>query len=101
MFKDDQSIKMQSPKGSIQDRAAEQLNHAEDMAVQKADDKLRKADEAIKKSAKNAQDIYSGASQSSKMFMNQTMVPNNPSITENKVWSKQPTSKIHNAQAIP
>nr|WP_228452067.1 phage baseplate assembly protein V [Chryseobacterium sp. G0186] len=34
------------------------------------------------------------------MFMNQTLVPNNPSITENKVWAKQPTSKIHNAEAI-
>jgi len=101
MFKDDQSIKVQGPKGSIKDTAAEQLNHAEDMAVQKADAKLQKADEAIKKSAKNAQDIYSGASQGSKMFMNQTMVPNKPSVIENKVWSKQPTSKIHNAQAIP
>ncbi|MEI3791326.1 MULTISPECIES: type VI secretion system Vgr family protein [unclassified Chryseobacterium] len=101
MFKDDQPIKVQGPKGSIEDTAAEQLNNAEDIAVQKVDAKLQKADEAIKKSAKNAQNIYSGSSQNTKMFMNQTMVPNHPSVIENKVWSKQPTSKIHNAQAIP
>ncbi|MGG5210053.1 type VI secretion system Vgr family protein [Chryseobacterium sp. MIQD13] len=101
MFKDDQSIKVQSPKSSIQDAAGEQLKNAENIAVQKVDDKLHKADEAIKKSAKKAQEVYSGASQGSKMFMNQTFVPNNPSVIENKVWSKQPTSKIHNAQAIP
>ncbi|MBB6369077.1 type VI secretion system Vgr family protein [Chryseobacterium shigense] len=101
MFKDDQSIKVQDPETTIQNTAGKQLENAENIAVQKVDDKLQKADEAIKKSAKNAQEIYSGTSQGSKMFMNQTMVPNNPSIIENKVWSKQPTSKIHNAQAIP
>lgn len=99
MFKDDQSIKVQDPKTI--NTAGEQPENAGNIAVQKVDDKLQKADEAIKKSAKNAQEIYSGASQGSQMFMNQTMVPNNPSIIENKVWSKQPTSKIHNAQAIP
>lgn len=102
MFKDDRSIKMQSPKGSIKNIAdSQQLNNAEDIAVQKVNDKLQKADEAVKKSAKKAQEIYSGATQNSKMFMNQTMVPNNPSITESKVWAKQPTSKIHNAASIP
>lgn len=34
-------------------------------------------------------------------FMNQPLVPNNPSISQDKVWSKQPTSKIFNAQGIP
>ncbi|HCA06520.1 phage baseplate assembly protein V [Chryseobacterium sp.] len=102
MFKDDQSIKVKGPKSSIKDTAVtEQLKNAEDIAVQKVEDKLQKADEAVKKSAKKAQEIYSGAAQSSGMFMNQTLVPNNPSVTESKVWSKQPTSKIHNAQAIP
>lgn len=102
MFKDDQSIKVKGPKSSIKDTAViEQVKNAEDIAVQKVEDKLQKADEAVKKSAKKAQEIYSGAAQSSGMFMNQTLVPNNPSVTESKVWSKQPTSKIHNAQAIP
>ncbi|AZA76240.1 Vgr family protein [Chryseobacterium sp. G0186] len=34
-------------------------------------------------------------------FMNQPLVPNNPTISQDKVWSKQPTSKIFNAQGIP
>ncbi|MGU3374860.1 type VI secretion system Vgr family protein [Chryseobacterium sp. M5A1_1a] len=34
-------------------------------------------------------------------FMNQPLVPNDPAISNDKVWSKQPTSKIFNAQAIP
>lgn len=101
MFKDDQSIKIQNPKSSIKTAAGEQLKNAENVAMQKVDDKLLKADEAVKKSAKKAQEIYSGTAQGSKMFMNQNLVPNNPSIVENKVWSKQPTSKIHNAAAIP
>nr|WP_164464044.1 phage baseplate assembly protein V [Chryseobacterium sp. G0186] len=33
--------------------------------------------------------------------MNQPLVPNNPTISQDKVWSKQPTSKIFNAQGIP
>ncbi|SIS33578.1 hypothetical protein SAMN05421639_102673 [Chryseobacterium shigense] len=99
MFKDDQSIKGPSSKGSVKNiMASQQLKSA---AVQKIDEKLQKADEAVKKSAKKAQEVYSGATQNSKMFMNQTLVPNNPSITETKVWAKQPTSKIHNAAAIP
>ncbi|WP_276731496.1 hypothetical protein [Chryseobacterium carnipullorum] len=73
--------------------ALQQLKNAENNAVQKIDEKLHKADEAVKKSAKKAQEIYSGTAQNSKMFMNQTLVPNNPSITENKVWAKQPPQK--------
>ncbi|SHF24251.1 type VI secretion system Vgr family protein [Chryseobacterium vrystaatense] len=102
MFKDDRSIKGQSTKGAIKDTGgSENLKSAENIAVQKIDDKIQKADEAVKKSAKKAQEIYSGAAQNSKMFMNQTLVPNTPSVTESKVWAKQPTSRIHNAQAIP
>ncbi|KFF07831.1 type VI secretion system Vgr family protein [Chryseobacterium luteum] len=102
MFKDDQPINVQSPKSSTKNIAdTEQLKGAEDIAAQKIDAKLQKADEAVKKSAKKAQEIYSGTAQNSKMFMNQTLVPNDPSVIENRVWSKQPTSKIHNAAAIP
>lgn len=103
MFKDDQSIKGQSSQGSVKKNimASQQLKNAENNAIPQIDEKLHKADEAVKKSAKKAQEIYSGTAQNSKMFMNQTLVPNHPSITENKVWAKQPTSKIHNAAAIP
>ncbi|UIR57814.1 phage baseplate assembly protein V [Sphingobacterium sp. SRCM116780] len=33
-------------------------------------------------------------------FLNQPLVPNTPSISEEKVWEKQPTSKIFNAEGI-
>lgn len=102
MFKDDRSIKTENSKGGVKNiTESQQLKNVEDIAVQKIDNKLQKADEAVKKSAKKAKEIYSGAAQNSKMFMNQTLVPNHSSITENKVWAKQPTSKIHNAAAIP
>jgi type VI secretion system secreted protein VgrG len=37
----------------------------------------------------------------SNMFMNQTVQPDTPLITEDKIWTKQPVSKIHNAEALP
>ncbi|WP_280695990.1 phage baseplate assembly protein V [Chryseobacterium sp. H1D6B] len=33
--------------------------------------------------------------------MNQTVQPDTPLITEDKIWNKQPVSKIHNAEALP
>ena len=36
-----------------------------------------------------------------KQFLNQPLVPTQPTIVQEKVWAKQPTSKIFNAQAIP
>lgn len=36
-----------------------------------------------------------------KQFLNQPMMRTPPTIVENKVWSKQPTSKIFNAESIP
>ncbi|AZA79543.1 Vgr family protein [Chryseobacterium sp. G0186] len=62
------------------------------------DDKTIKV-ESPRNDIKEGQQGVSTA-QGANMFMNQTLVPNNPSITENKVWAKQPTSKIHNAEAI-
>ena len=34
-------------------------------------------------------------------FMGKTLHTNDPTVSEDKVWSKQPTSKIFNAQGIP
>ena len=34
-------------------------------------------------------------------FLNQPLIPNTPIIVENKIWPKQPTSKIFNAEGIP
>ncbi|MCJ7935638.1 MAG: phage baseplate assembly protein V [Chryseobacterium sp.] len=36
-----------------------------------------------------------------KKIMNQPIIPNDPATIQDKVWSKQPTSKIFNAKAIP
>ena len=37
----------------------------------------------------------------SSMLMNENLQPNNPVLVDEKFWSQQPTSKIHNAKAIP
>ncbi|MBD3907185.1 phage baseplate assembly protein V [Chryseobacterium sp. Ch-15] len=51
---------------------------------------------------KNVSQPINGAVQnSSGMFMNQMAQTNNPAIIDDKVWANQPTSKIHNALAIP
>lgn len=45
---------------------------------------------------------YRGTSgETSGMLMNQKLEANMPELVDNKVWSQQPTSKIHNAKAIP
>lgn len=36
-----------------------------------------------------------------KQFLNQPLLPNEPSISKDKLWVKQPTSKIFNADSIP
>ncbi|MDR2235562.1 MAG: phage baseplate assembly protein V [Chryseobacterium sp.] len=100
MFKDDQSIKVQDPKNSIENQAGEQLNTVKDNAVKKADQILGKAEEAAQKNIQKTQQAYSNAVQGTNMLMNQTLVPNNASVVETKVWAKQPTSKIHNVEAI-
>ncbi|WBV52306.1 type VI secretion system Vgr family protein [Chryseobacterium gambrini] len=37
----------------------------------------------------------------SSMLMNENLQPNKPVLVDEKFWSQQPTSKIHNAKAIP
>ncbi|MDR6371999.1 uncharacterized protein involved in type VI secretion and phage assembly [Chryseobacterium bernardetii] len=99
MFQDDKKIKVASPKNEIKAGKQQLKNTAEENVTKKAEGKLNKADEKVKKVAKAGQQNLN-ALQGADMFMNQTFVPNNPSIVDNKVWAKQPTSKIHNAEAI-
>ncbi|REC46843.1 type VI secretion system Vgr family protein [Chryseobacterium pennipullorum] len=99
MFQDDKSIKIDSPQNNSIADTAKLKNTVKEKATQKAEGKLNKASEKAKKAAEAGQQSLT-AVQGTDMFMNQTLVPNNPSITENKVWAKQPTSKIHNASAI-
>lgn len=99
MFQDDKKIKVAGPKNEIKAGKEQLKNTVQENVTKKTAGKLNKADEKIKKVAKAGQQSLNAA-QGADMFMNQTFVPNNPSIVDNKVWAKQPTSKIHNAEAI-
>ncbi|OCA76683.1 Vgr family protein [Chryseobacterium artocarpi] len=85
MFQDDKTIKIDNQKSD--------MKAVKENTVKNAEGKLNKATKAGQQAVSSVQ----GAN----MFMNQTQVPNNPSIVGDKVWAKQPTSKIHNAEAIP
>lgn len=103
MFQDNKSTKIQGPK-SIKDPVSQIQEKAEAKVIKATEEKLQKVNGAAQKATQKvakAQHTYSTVSQGSNMFMNQVVSPNNPSIIEDKVWSKQPTSKIHNASAIP
>ncbi|MBP2619643.1 type VI secretion system Vgr family protein [Chryseobacterium jejuense] len=99
MFQDDKTIKVDSPKTDLKS-SKEQLKNATENVAKKAEEKVSKAGDKVMKAVKAGQQGMSTV-QGANMFMNQTFVPNNPSIIEKKVWAKQPTSKIHNAEAIP
>ncbi|MEG0929099.1 type VI secretion system Vgr family protein [Chryseobacterium sp.] len=100
MFQDDKTIKVESPKNNMTAGKEQLKNTVHENVAKKAEGKMNKAGEKVKKVAKAGQQGVS-AVQGANMFMNQTFIPNNPDIIENKVWAKQPTSKIHNAEAIP
>ena len=99
MFQDDKKIKVANPKNEIKAGKQQLKSTLPENVTKKAEGKLNKVDEKVKKVAKAGQQSLN-AVQGADMFMNQTFVPNNPSIVDNKVWAKQPTSKIHNAEAI-
>lgn len=82
MFQDNKTTKVENKKSDIK--------VIKENAVKNAEEKVTKAGQQAISSAQGAN-----------LFMNQTQVPNNPSIIGDKVWAKQPTSKIHNAEAIP
>ncbi|HCN49773.1 MAG TPA: Vgr family protein [Chryseobacterium sp.] len=100
MFQDDKTIKVESPKNDIKGGKEQLKKAAKQNITEKAETKLNKTGDKVNKAIKTGQQSISAA-QGTDMFMNQTFVPNNASIVENKVWAKQPTSKIHNAEAIP
>ncbi|WP_278378548.1 type VI secretion system Vgr family protein [Chryseobacterium arthrosphaerae] len=94
MFQDDKTIKVENTKTTVKGSKEKLKDAAKENIAQKTDAKLNKTGDQVKNTVKTEQ-------QGADMFMNQTFVPNNPSIVENKVWARQPTSKIHNAEAIP
>ncbi len=100
MFQDDKTIKVENPENDVKGSKEKLKNGVKENIAQKTDAKLKKTGEKVKNTVQAGQQGISTV-QGADMFMNQTFVPNNPSIVENKVWAKQPTSKIHNAEAIP
>jgi uncharacterized protein involved in type VI secretion and phage assembly len=78
---------------------------AKDQAVNKATEKIQQQTSgAVQKTTQKLTQVqaYTGIVQStSGMLMNQKLQPNSPTLVEDKVWSPQPTSKIHNANTIP
>jgi len=104
MFKDGQSPKMSAPK-NIKGPAEQLGDTVKTQAIQKGSEKIQeKANPKVQKVTQKLSQAqaYSGMAQNaSGLFMNQVVQPTAPSVIEDKVWSKQPTSKIHNANALP
>ena len=104
MFNDDKLSKIPTPK-NIKAPVEQLGDTVKTQAIQKASEKLQEktSGKVQKVTQKLAQaQAYSGAVQNaSNLFMNQVVQPNTPSVIDDKVWSPQPTSKIHNAGAIP
>ncbi|WP_083997436.1 type VI secretion system Vgr family protein [Chryseobacterium angstadtii] len=86
MFQDSQSSKKQIPK-SKKDLGS----------IEPGSNKTLKKADQIKKTAQTAGQSLSQAD----TFMNKVSQPNPTLVSENKIWTEQPTSKIHNAKSIP
>lgn len=95
MFQDNKSSKPETLRSVKNTEASRNPEESAD-ALQKADANIEKIGEK-----KYRIQPFSGSAQSvSGMFMNQDLHANDAITSESKVWSKQPTSKIHNAEAI-
>lgn len=105
MFQDDNTPKMSAPKNGKAPVNKQLGEMAKTKVVDKSTQKIqKKANGKIQKVTEKlsqAQTYTVAAQNTSEMFMNQVKQPNIPTLVEDKVWSKQPTSKIHNAEAIP
>ncbi|MET3535999.1 type VI secretion system Vgr family protein [Chryseobacterium limigenitum] len=105
MFQDDNTPRTPASKTGKPSVTKQMGDTAKTQAVSKADQKIQeKTNGKVQKATETlaTAQAYSGIAQnSSGMFMNQVKQANIPTLVEDKVWSKQPTSKIHNANAIP
>jgi len=105
MFQDDNTPKTPTPKTGKPSVTKQMGETAKTQAVNKATQKIQeKTNGKIQKATETlaTAQAYTGIAQNaSGMFMNQVKQANTPTLVEDKVWSKQPTSKIHNADAIP
>lgn len=98
MFPDENSPKTPAPKNGKTPAGKEIGEATKTKVTNKATEKIQE-NEKVKLSRPQA--VTGMPQNASGMFMNQVIQPNPVKIVENKVWSKQPTSKIHNASAIP
>jgi uncharacterized protein involved in type VI secretion and phage assembly len=92
MFQDNKSSKPETSKNIKTSGVFQNLSESAipDANIKKAGDKTSQ----VQSLADSAQSV-------SGMFMNQDQQSNSAITSEGKVWAKQPTSKIHNAKAIP
>nr|WP_314499568.1 phage baseplate assembly protein V [uncultured Chryseobacterium sp.] len=105
MFQDNKSLQPEiSPKVKTPAVGENLKQAATTETTEPADEKLQKAGGKVQEVSQKASAVQSAAAEAgntSGMFMNQNIQANEPLTTEGKVWTKQPTSKIHNAPAIP
>lgn len=105
MFQDDNTPKTPTPKIGKPSVTKQMGETAKTQAVNKGTQKIQeKTNGKVQKATETlaTAQAYTGIAQNaSGMFMNQVKQANIPTLVEDKVWSKQPTSKIHNADAIP
>lgn len=105
MFQDDQSPKVPASKAGKPSISKHMGEVAKTQAINKTTKKVQEKTEGkIQKAGQKLAQVqaYTGVAQNAgNMFMNQKMQSTAPTLVENRVWSQQPTSKIHNAKAIP
>jgi type VI secretion system secreted protein VgrG len=103
MFKDGNNP--ESPFSSAKSLIKTPVEKEKEAALHKATEQIHKNTKGkIQKTLQESAPVhtYAGAEKgTSGMLMNQRLQPNTPDLVEDKVWSQQPTSKIHNAKAIP
>jgi len=104
MFQDDQLPKANAPKNGkepFKQMGDAAKNEAVDKASKKIQEKTGEQLQSITGKFAQAQTLTGMAGNTANSLMNKTLQPNLPTTVEDKFWSKQPTSKIHNAAAIP
>ncbi len=106
MFKDSHTPKMSSSgKLSANGPFSEMEKTAADQALGKAAEKVQEKTAEIIPDKKQQLSLPKAdalsITETSGMLMNRQLQPNTPALTENKFWSRQPVSGIHNAKAIP
>jgi len=105
MFQDNKPLQPEIPPKVKTPAVGENLKQdATTETTELAGEQLQKAGGKVQEVSQKASAVQSAvtdAGNAAGMFMNQNMQSNESLTTEGRVWTKQPTSKIHNAPAIP